>query len=76
MVMNVKNQLNFRDINKSCVLIITGSRILRAKNGRLLCLYSREGTFSSEVSPFIRLLYEPLHVCAQSDQSLHCALNR
>ena len=34
MVMNVKKksgQLSFRDINKSCVLIITGSRILRAK---------------------------------------------
>ena len=32
MVMNVKksDQLSFRDINKSCVLI-TGSRILRAK---------------------------------------------
>ena len=73
MVMNVKKlgQLSFRDINKSCVLIITGSRILRVK--ALLSLYSREGTFSSEVSPFIRLLYEPPHVCAQS---LHCALNR
>ena len=33
MVMNVKKmgQLSFRDINKSCVLIITGSRILRGK---------------------------------------------
>ena len=33
MVMNVKKsgQLSFRDINKTCVLIITGSHILRAK---------------------------------------------
>ena len=33
MVMTVKQsgQLSFRVINKSCVLIITGSRILRAK---------------------------------------------
>ena len=33
MVMNVKKsgQLSFRDINKSCVLIITGSHNLRAK---------------------------------------------
>ena len=73
MVMNVKKtgQLSFSDINKSCILIITGS-----EQKRLLSLYFREGTFSSEVSPFIRLLYEPPHVCAQSDQSLHCALNR
>ena len=72
MVMDVKisGQISFRDINKSCVLIIT------AEQKRLLSLYYREGTFSSEVSPFIRLLYEPPHVCAQSDQSLHCVLNR
>ena len=72
MDVKIAGQISFRDINKSCVLIIT------AEQKRILSLYSREGTFSSEVSPFIRLLYEPPppHVCAQSDQSLHCVLNR
>ena len=37
--------LSFRDINKGCVLIIT------AEKKRLLSLYSREGPFSSEISP-------------------------
>ena len=44
-------QLSLRDINKSCVLIIT------AEKKRLLSSTSGEGSFSSEGSPFIRLPY-------------------
>ena len=45
---------SFRDINKSCVLIITGSRILREKAVSQPLLPGRG--HSVAVSPFIRLL--------------------
>ena len=61
-VMNVKKNGSIK-FNKS-------TAPASSEEKRLLRLYSQEDTFISEVSPFIRLLYEPPHLCAQSDQTV------
>ena len=52
----------YSDINKSCVLIITGPRIFQEKAVAQLLLPGR-GSLSSEVSPFTRLPYEMQSDC-------------